>query len=203
MNSTGYSKVLATLSSVTSYGTFLFCILLILQLSGCTNIKYTYGGKTFPSSDEALVKQRQDLAEIIGAIKPTTAPVHGKALIIIPSREGLRQRYIRITGNPANLKQEQIEYICSLLENDQNMLAKAIQKKELFDQVTIETLLDPADASIGAHDFLIYRDIDLWYIKGRKTSPKKILMDSTSTSGLSRTNSFLELLEERAHNMAK
>jgi hypothetical protein len=199
MNRTIHGKALVILF----YGTLLFSTLLILHLSGCATIKYNYGGKTFPSSDEALVKQRADLSKILEAIKPTTAPVHGKAIIITPTREELRQHYIRITGNPAHLEQEQIEYICSLLENDQNMLAKAIQKKELFDQVTMINLPDPAAASIGGNDFLIYRDIDSWFIKGQKTSPKKILMDASSASGLSRTNSFLEFLEERAHNMVK
>jgi hypothetical protein len=203
MNKDILGETVVTLFSVTRYATLLFGALLVLYILGCATIKYSSGGEIFSSSDEALAKQLSDLAKVLEAIKPTTTPVHGKTLIVIPTREELCQHYVVIRGSTANVKPEQINYMCSYLENDQNMLAKAIQKKELFDQVTIMNMSDPANAPIGKNDFLIYRDIDGWFIKSQESSTKRIVMDANSPPGISRTNSFLDSLEERAHSMTK
>ncbi len=173
-----------------------------LALAGCASVKYTYGNQTFSSADEALAQQKADLAGILDAVAPVTSPVHGKALVALPSREELRRHYIRTSGNVGQLRPEQLDYVCSILDNDQEMLSHALEKTRLFDQVTVTRVGDPAVAAIEGNDYLIYRDIDGWFIQNPKTAPKKVVIDADAGSGLPRTRSFLSSLEERARSLA-
>jgi hypothetical protein len=177
-------------------------VFLAVVFAGCGDtVKYKYGNETFSSADKALTKQTAQISEIIDAINPTTTPVHGKVLVAIPSMEELRKHYIRTTGDLSLIRKEQYDYTCATMENEQDMLTKVIQKKGLFDQVTTTRVTDPAATAIGDNDFLIYRDIDGWFIKNSKSAPKKIVTDTNRALGLPRTQSFLESVEEKARSL--
>ena len=183
------------------------CLLAVLLsaalLAGCASVKYTYGTQTFSTSGEALAAQRANLDGILAAIQPTSTPVHGKALVALPSRTEVRKHYVHITGNASLLGQEQLDYVCATLEADHEMLANAMQKRGVFDQLTTTQAEDPAAVSIGGNEFLIYCDIDGWFIKTPKSSPYKVVMDASAAPGLPRTRAFLDTLEQTARGLAK
>ena len=184
------------------FHTFLSLIVAVL-LSGCASDKYTYGKQTFHSADKALARQAADCSAILEAIQPAGAPVHGKVLVSLPSREELRRHYVRTSGYVTGLRKEHFDYLCAVMDNDQEMLAKAIQRKQLFDELTVTRANDPAAAPIAQNDFLIYRDIDGWFIRSQNSAGKKIEMGAESDSSLLRTQSFVRSVEERARSLAR
>ncbi len=180
-----------------------FTLVVALLLVGCASAKYSYGNQTFHSPDAALAKQAADLSAILQGVNPTTAPVHGKALVVLPSRDELRKRYIRSSGYAVGLRKEHFDYFCALLDNDQEMLTNAIRKRRLFDELTETHAADPAAAGIAENDFLIYRDVDGWFVKNQKSAQKNIEMNAQTASGLPRTLSFLESLEQAARSLSQ
>jgi hypothetical protein len=62
---------------------------------------------------------------------------------------------------------------------------------------------NPANFSIGNNDFLIYADIDGWFIKGKnKSSSLPILLDKDKKlTGVQRTEIFLDDLYKQAHTL--
>jgi hypothetical protein len=185
------------------YYALFFGLILVAHLAGCESVQYRYGNETFSSSEQALAKQKVDNDKVLETIQPTSTPVHGRALIALPSKEELHKHYIHTTGGMVVPSKEQWDYPCSILEGDHDALCKAVQKRGVFDEVTIVQVNDPAAASIGENDFLIYRDVDGWFIKGRKSAPAKIVMDVDSLPSVLRTKSFLDSLKERAQALMK
>ncbi len=185
------------------YSALFFGLILMAHLAGCDTVKYKYGNETFSSPEQAFAKQKADNERILEAIQPTSTPVHGRVLIALPSKEELRKHYIHTIGGIVLPSKEQLDYPCASLETDHDLVARAVQKRGVFDEVTTVQANDPAATSVGDNDFLVYRDVDGWFIKGRKSAPTKIVMDAGSTPGIPRIRSFLDSIEERARALIK
>lgn len=186
------------MKTMKTYSVLLFGLILVMHLAGCESVKYRYGNETFSSPEQALAKQKADNERILEGIQTTSTPVHGRALIALPSKEELHKHYIHTTGGMVVPSKEQWDYPCSILEGDHDALCKAVQRRGVFDEVTTVQVNDPAAAPLGESDFLIYRDVDGWFIKGRKSAPTKIVMDASNLPSVPRTRGFLDSIEERS-----
>jgi hypothetical protein len=190
------------------YYALFFSLILVAHLEGGESVKYRYGNEMFSSAEQALAKQRADNERVLEAIQPTSTPIHGRALVALPSKEELRKHYNHTRGGMGwggmvLPTQEQLDYPCAILEGDHDALCKAVQKRGVFDEVTTVQVNDPAAASIGESDFLIYRDVDGWFVKNRRSAPQKIVIDASGLPSVPRTISFLDSLEERARTLMK
>ncbi len=204
-----------------------FALFATLFLGACATPKFTYpyGNQIFASPDKALAKQAAENSGILAAIAPTSNAVHGTALVVVPSREGVRKHYVRIWLNVRvpqaedferdtvamamvdircqDILHEDLEYATALLENDQDMLVAAIQRRQLFDQLTVTHADDPIAVATTDTNFLIFLDVDGWFIKTRKSAPRRIATDGGSAPSLARTQSFLASIEEWSHTLPK
>ncbi len=185
----------------------LLCIPLNLALiafaAGCASTKYHYNNQKFSSADQALAKQKSDIDAILAAVQPTTTPVHGKALVALPSRDEIRKHHIRLSGNLSALRSDALDYVCVATEAEQEMLCTAIQKRAVFDQVTVVRVNEPVAAAIGENDYLLCRDIDGWFLKGRESAPEKVPMAASVSPGLPWTRAFLDSVERCARGLTK
>lgn len=179
----------------------LIAFALVAPFTSCTH--YKYGDQSYYSSAQALAQQRAVLEQSLEAIGRTERPVQGSALVALPSPEEIRRHYVRTTGNTGAIKKEHIEYLCATVENEQDMLAKGIEKMHLFDQVEVVHSENPAATPIAGHDYLIIRDIDGWFINSQKASPRKITPVASAASASARAKSFFEVLEATAHSLVK
>ncbi len=135
-----------------------FCGLLLLTACG--------GGVTF---SEALQRQNERLSLMLNDIKQTDHPVHGKALFLLPSDREIQKNHIRIGNNASQVSQEVIDYIVSVTRNSHQSMADATRKRGIFDLVTVgQHNGNPASSPIDKYDFVIYVDVDGWFIKGEK-----------------------------------
>ena len=185
------------------YYALFFGLILVAHLEGCESVKYRYGNEMFSPAEEALAKQKADNESVLEAIQPTSMPVHGRALVALPSKEELRKHYIHTIGGMGVPSKEQLDYPCASLEAEYDALIKAAIKRGVFDEVTTVQVDDPAGTSVGDNTFLVYPDVDGWFIKGRKSAPTKIVMDASSLPSIPRTKSFLDSLEEKARAVMK
>ncbi len=196
---------------------------LFLVACAAPRITYPYGNQTFPSPDKALAKQAAENSEVLAAITPASDPVRGKALVVLPSREDLRKHYVRIwlhvrvpqaedfehdtVGSAYSdlrtdgVLHDDFEYASALLENDQEMLVAALRKRQLFDQLTVTHANDPIAVAMTDNNFLIFLDVDGWFIRTQRSAPRRITTDGGSAPSLSRTQSFLASVEEWAHTL--
>jgi len=99
----------------------------------------------------------------------TTNPVGGRALFVIPTLEHIEQHAIRLVGN-IKFRRNVIERFKQLEMNEREAMFAALQRRQIFDNVTLVHNNNPESTPISDYDFLIYLDnpspgsID-WYIK--------------------------------------
>ena len=67
--------------------TMLFC--------GCAPSWYSYKNVRYDTREEALQAQRDFLSQMSRKIAPIKTPRYGKALVVLPSRDAVRQLPIR------------------------------------------------------------------------------------------------------------
>ena len=170
-------------------------------LGGCQKTQYLVGGESFTSSQAALDRMDAIIADQLAPIKPTKTPVHGTAIVVEPSPERVQQTGIRITGDPARVSKEQIDYVTQTQGKNIHAMYTAIEKRKMFDSVTRVLSGDPEKVPLENCDFLVYfyqpsPDIAQWYLR-TKSSPDRrpIYMDTGKPIGTSRTLSWLDNLE--------
>lgn len=161
---------------------------------------YTIGNEEFRSASEALQRQKDLFSNVIKEIKPTQKPVGGTALIAIPSDAEIQNNYI-IHGIKS--RQEQIDFVIAASGNNSLFIANAIAKRRIFDSVSVvKHNGNPASYPIGNSDFIIFNDVDGWFIKG-KSKPLIIplIFEKNRPGGVQRTETFLNELNQQAQNL--
>ncbi|MFH1769644.1 MAG: hypothetical protein ABH833_03185 [Parcubacteria group bacterium] len=182
-------------------------ILLLVSISvvGCATATYHAGNEIFYSSAEALQRLNEISSSILAGIQPTDHPVHGRALFLLPSDNEIQKNYIRWSNNASRLEKEQVDYTITFIRNDKITVADAARKRGIFDSVEIEKHNgSPTTHPIGIYDFMVFLDVDGWFIKG-KTDSKilKIFMDKSKSSGITRTISVLDSIQKQAESLIK
>jgi len=161
---------------------------------------YTIGNEGFRSSSEALQRQKSLFFNIIKEIKPTQNPVGGTTLIAITSDVEIQSNYIQYG---IKSRQEQIDFVIAASRNNYQFIADAITKRHIFDSVSIvKHDGKPTSYPMGNNDFIIFNDVDGWFIKG-KSKPLIIplMFDKNKPGGVQRTEAFLDELSKQAQNL--
>lgn len=161
---------------------------------------YTIGNEEFRSASEALQRQTNLFSNIIKEIKPTKNPVGGTALIAIPSDVEIQNNYIQYG---IKSRQEQIDFVIAASRNNSQFIADAITKRRIFDSVSVvKHNGTPASYPMGNSDFIIFNDVDGWFIKGKsKTLIIPLIFDKNKPRGVQRTETFLNELNQQAQNL--
>ena len=181
-------------------------VLLVLTLTGCAP-SYRIGDETFDSSSAALQRQTQLHAGMLAQISESKNPIGGNVLVAIPSDSEFRKNYVLRQLDPQlhhRISQDLLDYISTLWRNNEQFQANAIAKRRLFNSVAIANHNgSPASFPIGDNDFLIYLDIDGWFIKSKNKSPSlSIPVDKDKKlSVIQRTEAFLDDLYKQAQTL--
>ena len=189
----------------------IFIILCITTLSGCltypivTPTTYTYGSKTYYSSQQALDVEQADADRVIRQVFPTKNPVSGRALIVLPSRSLIERNGVKTTGNPAMVKREMIDFIVSNLDISYRTMADALRARNIFDEVVIRTDDKPETYVVPGYDVIIYlailsQDQAQWYLKlPQQNKEVPIYIDLSRLIGIERVISWLDNIEKNTH----
>lgn len=173
-------------------------IVLFIIFVGCAT--YKIGNETFYSASEALQKQGENLERTLREITPLEKSVHGTVLVLIPSDVEIQKNHIRWGSNVSRLEKEQVHFLITAIKNYFQFIANAIHKREIFDSVSVERHNgNPASFPIGNYDYMVFVDVDGWFISGRD-NPKglPISFDKNKPVGAPRTLAFLDLLYQQA-----
>jgi hypothetical protein len=179
----------------------LFLIFSIIILASCATQKYRFGDIIYDTPEAALKVAQEQCDRNVSVITPTENPLGARALCVLPSRNLIEKKGIRITGTP---KPEGINYVVSISEIDQDGMAQALRKRQIFSDVKIVKSNDPETFTMPEYEIIIYRVIKSpdqiqWFLK---TSPNKealpIHMDMSLPVGAPRILSWLKHVENLA-----
>lgn len=174
-------------------------VIVAISLLGCS-ARYKMGDETFGSSSEALQKQNEILSHSLDEIEPTDKPVHGTALVLIPSDAEIQKNYINFGNMAYRMNEEQLDWLIKSATNNFQFTPNAIRKRGIFDSVSVERHNgNPAAHPIGDYDFVVFVDVDGWAIRGNATPrPLPIAIDKSKAVGRAQTLTFLDTLSEQA-----
>jgi hypothetical protein len=186
-------------------------ILIVMFIVGCAT--YKMGDKTFHSSSEALKEEADILSGALDSVTSTEDPVHGIALVLLPSDMEIRKNYIRFLGNPYQVGEEQIKFVITGQNNFFQFLADSIRKRGIFDSVSVAYQNgNPASFPIGNNDYVAFVDVDGWFLKTRNNPKPMLIFQSfdqyfdknkplTKASLIPPTLAFLDSLCQRAKGL--
>jgi hypothetical protein len=166
-------------------------------IGGC----YRIGNESFSSSTAALERQAQLHAGMLRQVQPVSSPVGGTALIVLPSELEIRRNYITYgRGASPDDTNEALKFVMTSTHRHFQFVADAIQARHLFDSVAV-AFKDgsPAMHPMGEHDFLVFVDVDGWFIKGRgRAQPRPVALDRRRPLSLETLPGFLDGLQREA-----
>jgi hypothetical protein len=176
-----------------------FFVLFLVLLAGC-GARYKYDGVSFSSSSELLTRQNEINSNALNKITPTNNPVHGTALILLPSDVEIHKNYIKVVGYNGGLEKEQIDCLITSINKYYQYMADAIQKRGLFDSVSIERHNgNPASHPVGNYDYMVFVDVDGMFVRDKNNPrPLFVVVEKNVSGDASRTLSFLDSLYQQA-----
>lgn len=104
-----------------------------------------------------FVLSAQPVKQRVMRIWRTTNPVGGRALFVIPTLEHIEQHAIRLSGN-IEPQRNVIERFKQIEMNEREAMFTALQRRQIFDNVTLVHNNDPESTPISDYDFMIYLD---------------------------------------------
>jgi opacity protein-like surface antigen len=153
------------------------------------SLNYGVGNKRFASPEEAIDYQRTAGVAVVVEIRPTDTPVHGRLLVVLPTRETIQRRHVR--GRAAT--SADLEFVTTTVANDQRSIVQAISKRGIFDDVRQAEDAAPERAVIADCDYLLFPEPDGWFLRtARNPSPRRI---AAAETGRGAVLEFLVALE--------
>lgn len=148
-------------------------LVLAYPLTGCES--YWMAGVMVFSRTTALDRQAARHADLLAPLQPVLTPIGGSALVLLPSDLEVRRNYI--TYGPGGLPSDKgLTFLTTATRRSFQFMADAIQDGHLFDSTTVAFHDgNPATYPIGKHDFLVFRDVDGWFIKGKGGAPPRVV----------------------------
>jgi hypothetical protein len=180
------------------------CIFIVIALfvSGC-GPRYRIGGETFSSTSEALTKQQELMSLYLAEITPTDNHVGGTSLILIPSDVEIQNHYLRHGNVAYGPKKEDIDWLVTTTKNNYLFTADSIRKREIFDSIFVDLHNgNPSSYPGGEYDFVVYVDVDGWYIKSKNNSRAlRVPFENIKLSGTPRHIAILDLFSQQAREL--
>ena len=180
-----------------------FVLVVLFALAACETT-YQYDGQTYSSSTEALRAVREDISRIVSSVSPVTNPVGGRAKLVLPNRQRIREFGI-IKGPLA--ASAGIEYLVDALEVGFRGNANALIRSRIFDSVTVGELFETEFPSIENFDYLIWLHLKNlsfapWYIRSAGSNEKiQIIIDET-LDGRGRVINWIRQARDLAASLA-
>jgi len=139
-------------------------------------------------------RQTKNLSRALASISPSDKPVHGTALVLLPSDVEILKHYLDFTMflqvSDVEIQKNCISYVpdpqlwemsrgykigrnydnfsIMIAKNNLQFAADAIRKIGIFDSVSVTYQNgNPALFPIGEYDYLVFVDVDGWFLKGR------------------------------------
>lgn len=185
-------------------------LLCVVFWTGCSSVLYKFGDQYFKTPEEALQRQDQQLNDYLASIAPTKTPVHGTAIVAVPTLDQIKQKGVKTTGNWASVSKKRAEdiinYTATTSLKNYEFMGKAIERRQIFDKVTLVQQTTPEEMKADTCDFLIYfqltsPEVFQWYLKSKSLAePIPLLIDSGKPAGVSRTTAWLDNLERIARS---
>ena len=185
-----------------------------MLLGGCA--PYRIGPEKFSSSTAALERQAEIDADLLSHIRPLSSPVGGSVSILVPSERELQRNYIQLRENDLTDRSNSwsvslagaswleggvpaaVKFALATSGKHFQLVADAIQRRHLFESVSIAFHDgNPGTYSIGEHDFLVFADVDGWFVRGKETphaQPRSITQDAEPRTS-SAISTLLDALE--------
>lgn len=172
-----------------------------ILLTGCAQYRIVNGGETetFYSSAAASDRLKEIYSKILSGIILTDDPIHGSAMILIPSDDEILKNRIRFNQDSAKLSNEIIEWVVKSENEYLQFLAESIRKRGLFDSVSIGRFHgNPDSLSMGKFDFQLFFDVDGCFIRSRRVSKAMAIPFIKSRPIKDATQAFLDDLSQKA-----
>ncbi|MFH2137450.1 MAG: hypothetical protein ABII88_02940 [Candidatus Omnitrophota bacterium] len=174
-----------------------------LTLVTCLIITFMFLIACGVNHSEVLKRNAEIFSNSINEIKPSQNPVGGAALIIIQSDVEIQKVWIKAFSG-SSVSQERLDFFTALSRNAYQFNVDAITKRCIFDSVSVARHNgNPASHPIGNSDFIIFVDVDGWFIKEKN---KPLILPVTFDKykllqGIPRTEAFLDELNQQAQNL--
>jgi hypothetical protein len=112
-------------------------------------------GIRYDTLEQALAAHKKNREAIYSKITPTERPIGGSAAIVLPSDLYIKNNFIRIkTARGEDPPQDHIDYFVALFSQVLRGEAETIEKRRIFDRVTI-VITDNAEFISYSEDFIL------------------------------------------------
>lgn len=164
---------------------------------GCSTIRYTYNGKNYGSSEEALAAHAKDIDGIVSEVAVRKDPINAKVLIVTPNSTTTSSIGINRKGTPA---QPIIDFLGIYMERDFAARSKALQKSNAFTTVDARIAEFPvkeARASLDNYAAVVYLNMISptqvgWYLLKSQDAPPVQINTDAMAKGAQRTESWID-----------
>jgi len=176
----------------------------MIILAACITTKYYYANIPYDTPEAALKVAQETCNRNVSVINPTENPLGGRALCVLPSRKLIEKSGKSGTKIYRTPKPEAFNHWVSLNEIDQDGMAEALRKRQIFNDVKIVKSDDPEMFTIPDYEIIIYSVIKepdqmQWFLKiSPNKGPFPIYIDESLPSGPPRIFSWLKNIEKLA-----
>ena len=173
----------------------------IFLASSCAKPVYMYNGVRYDSGEQLHVAQKEDGQRLLGNIVPTSSPVKGSAIVVLPSISYIKNNYIPWKGAPPS--EEMANHLATSVYNQMQIRAECIKRRRIFYRISVIDSDSPENSASNEDNAIIpMKRADgkegWWFRKKGSSSAVEIEMPSSSLPPAMRINIWLENIEEMA-----
>jgi hypothetical protein len=123
----------------------------------CASPYYKYNNVQYDNPESALAAEHRDLDAALAAVQPVNPRLGGRAKVVLPNHDRIRQVGIKTTGNPPP---EMITFLVDGLSANFPGMAEGFKKSDLFDSASISEIPATDNPPMEDFDYLVWLDID-------------------------------------------
>jgi hypothetical protein len=173
---------------ITNFERGLLVLLACSSFFSCTIYRntYNYGNLAYDQPESALAAQQTEIDIIVSQIPPTDHPVGGSAIIIVPSVSIAMKTLVGWRGSEPRQEQKDkfMRFTATSLVNGFRGRGEEIQKRRIFDRVTITESDSPENATFSEDTailLIVKNGNPVWLVKnGEKESPVQTEIEEVS-----------------------
>jgi hypothetical protein len=185
-------------------GITLSIVISIIVLASCAEkIIYTHNNVSYESPERALAAQKASCGLLLSKVNPTTNPVGGVTVMILPSKTYIRNNLLVYKGPETSeeSREKMREFTAASAIAGWHCEGEAIEKRRIFDKVIFTSSDNPESASFS-EDFAILKfkkDNQVQYFIRKKNNAAEIIPVeeiSTAMPPVQRLNLWLDNIEK-------
>lgn len=139
----------------------LSAIVLATAIAGCvqqpvaSNPGYTYMNQKYSDAASVLAAHQRDIAAQVAAVPVASAPVGGRALLVLPDRDRLRPMVRSVFKNSVPTDQ-QLGWAIDFEHQTLQGVSDAVVRSRIFQSVTVSERNETAQPAIGTYDYILF-----------------------------------------------